>query len=196
MAFTIGPFSTLNSAGVDVTAVYTPSTATSTAFVPEYPGGSFVPGTRVVGNNNGEWVFVGLATATSVNKGNVCVFGVLNNPSLCVPLSNAAAATSFGFQVGVAMATAATGQQLWLQTKGANAFTSFASGAGATANCPCYTTVTAGNLTTVIATGTNYNVLGITPTAVTTAAAVSTTTSITSIELGLASLLPGSGVPF
>lgn len=193
MTFTPNPYSTLNMEGVDVSAVYTPSTATSSAFVPEYPLSPFVPGTRVVGNNDSEWVFVSTATATSIAKGNCCIFGLLNNPALAVPLSNAAAATAFGFQVGISMATAATGTFFWLQTKG-NCAALTVNVAG-TANSPLYTTATAGVLTTTIATGTNYPVYGITPTS-TQATAGSVSVAMTTPELGLVTVLPTQGEPF
>lgn len=181
MAFTPNPYSTTNVEGVDVLAVYTPSTATSTAFVPEYPAAPFLPGTRVsMGYGNSEYVFVNTAAATSISKGNVCV---LSTGFSAAPLTTTIAATAgFGLQMGVAMATAATGSYLWMQTRGASPAISAVASAGFLV--PLYSTATAGTVTSTAATGTNYPVYGITLISVATTTATLAVGNITSIELG------------
>jgi len=189
MAYTTPLFSTLNQSGVYVSGVFSPSTATSTAFDPSYPigpqGGQFAPGQKVIGDYASEFIFVTCSTAA--NTGDVLVVVPSSSADVsfsAVQLTSTVAATSFGRQLGVAMATATTGQTLWMQTKGWAPNLGISSLAATTAGVPLFSSPTAGKLISG-STTTAYPVYGVG--LITSASSTNGTTAgyITALELGL-----------
>ena len=179
MTYTPKAFSTLNTEGVDVNAVYTVSTATSTAYQPEYPMPPFSVGTEVLGNNGSKFLFT--TVSTSCSKGNVCV--VSDTSYDVVPLVTSIAAANFGLQLGVAMATGTTGQYLFVQTQGQNQAVSIVG--STTAGVPLYSSTTAGALTSVATVATSFPVYGVVLYTTATSAQVLATAQLTSLELGV-----------
>lgn len=89
--------------------------STSTPEVPAFP---FVVGTRFYANNNSTWVFCiagGSITANDV------VLVTTNSTWTVQAMTSTLAKGKLGQFVGIAGATATTGQGLWVQTTGYNA---------------------------------------------------------------------------
>jgi hypothetical protein len=100
--------------GVDFTSAV-PAVSAAT---PEYPGMPFQPGTRVSGTNGSVWIFV--VAGSGITVGDVCIVSAL--PAFtALGISNVGAKDRLGRLVGVAGATAASGQGFWLQVAGYNA---------------------------------------------------------------------------
>lgn len=187
MTFTVPLFGTTPIAGTFVSNVYSPSTATSSAFVPEYPSGAyggFAPGQTVDGNDGSRFLMV--TVSTSCNPGDVCCVvpsSAADVSFTILPLTATVAASSFGRQLGVSLVTGTTATQIWLQTRGYAPL--IGTGAAAcTANVPLFTSTTAGKLVSGTTT-TAYPVYGITLSANASSTNGSTAGVITSIELGL-----------
>jgi hypothetical protein len=153
MAYSVPLFSTMNLSGVDINAATSYTLATATNFTPEYPqGGNLSLGTTVLGTVDGQWVYCTSATGNSKYD----VVGI--NPSFsAIELTTA---VPFGTPVGICMATATTGQYLWVMTNGIAPAVNVVTGIAA--NVQLYTSVTAGRLAGVGgATGAGFAINGI-----------------------------------
>ena len=110
-------FSTLNTAGVDLTAVYTASTA-GTWGENVQPGPPFAPGTVMLGLNGSKYIYVTLSTGGSTGAGYFMV-APLNAYGAVVMMSNSVG--NLGDPCGVWMGGAASsGDSGWMQTGGLN----------------------------------------------------------------------------
>ena len=167
--------------GIDLNAVYTAATATATGYDPAYPAPPFLVGTETIGNNDSRFVFV--TVSTSCNKGDFVVAATGITSFTVVQLQTSIAAGVFGQQIGVAMATGTTGQFLWMQTEGENQAANVT--AATTAGVPLFTSGTAGALTSVEATGTNFPVYGVALFTTATAAQTAATANLTNVAVGL-----------
>lgn len=109
-------FSTSNTANVDLTAVYTASTA-GTWGENVQPGAPFVAGTVVLGTNGAKYVYVTLSTGGCTGQGYFIV-APLNAWDGAVMMSNSVG--NLGDPCGVAVCTAAavSGDSIWIQTSG------------------------------------------------------------------------------
>lgn len=153
------PIAAVSIEGIDLTATYAAVSQTNPA-TPEYPGLPFLPGTRTMGTNGSEWIFV---TST----------GSLTQYST-VWVDNTFAATVLigGTGAATAVPEALAGFPAWVQTS--NTFTSGYSGwvqisgtltalvASAGVSVPLYTLDTAGALTGATNTVSHYQLSGIT----------------------------------
>lgn len=123
---------------------------------PEYPGSNIAVGTRVVGTDGAEWVRVvagGSITATDV------VIVTTNSSWTAQSMTNTLASSKLGQWVGVAGATATTGQFLWMQVAGYAAAVNAATGmTGFTAT---RSTSTAGRIDDTVTGGTTVAITGI-----------------------------------
>ena len=149
MAYSVPLFSTMNLAGIDINTAtsYGVATSTNTAYSPEYPQeGNLRVGTTVLGTLDGQWVYCTAATAAFVKYDVVQI-----SPTFTCSQVSTAATTLFGQMAGVIMATASTGQYVWVMTNGVTPGINVVTGVGA--NVPLYTSATAGRLTGTLATG-------------------------------------------
>lgn len=153
MAYSTPLFSTMNLAGIDINSATSYTLATATNFTPEYPqGGNLSLGTTVLGTLDGQWVYCTSATGNS--KYDVVGFG----PTFSA--LELTTAVGFGAMVGIAMATATTGQYLWVMTNGISPGVNVVTGIAA--NVQLYTTATAGRLGGVSgATGVGFAINGL-----------------------------------
>ena len=171
MAYTVPLFSTMNLAGVDlnVATSYGVATSTNTAYQPEYPQeGQFRLGNTVLGTLDGQWVYCTSATGNAIYD----VVGI--NPAFsAIELTTA---VPFGTPVGICMATATTGQYLWVMTNGITPDINVVTGIAA--NVQLYTTATAGRVGGVAgATGVSFAISGVVLATSSTAATAATLTS-------------------
>lgn len=159
MAYSVPLFQTLQTEGVDLNTAFT----FLTTGVPgnyEYPEQPLDLGTTVLGTLNGKWVMCTAATGT-ISKYDV------------VTISNAFTATqipttaSLGLIAGIAMATATTGQALWVMTNGVSPGVNVVTGVGT--GVMLFTSATAGRL--AITSGGFTRIQGITLTTSSTGAA-------------------------
>ncbi len=132
MAYTTPIFSSSNTEGVDLSTAVTITTTT-----PEYPLQPIMLGTQVLTDYDGSATYVQAATAT-ISKGDVCTI------STAFVATQTPATASLGLPVGVALATATTGQYFWVQTNGVCNAVSVVNGIAA--NTLLYTSATAGRL--------------------------------------------------
>lgn len=153
-------YQTLNMQGVDPTTYY----VVSASVTPETPAPPFLNGTKAIGSDGSEFIFVQASTSISLSD-----FVIINTGSPGAGTYMANSVTNTNVMSSLAVGLGATGiitkQSLsyipagayfWAQTKGQfiPAFTSGASGSGntgvvsGTSNVLLYTTATAGQLTT------------------------------------------------
>ncbi len=109
-------FSTSNTSGVDLTAVYTASTA-GTWGENVQPGPPFTPGTVILGSTGAKYIYVTLSTGGCTGQGYFIV-APLNAYDGAVMMSNSVG--NLGDPCGVALCTAAavSGDSIWIQTSG------------------------------------------------------------------------------
>lgn len=109
-------YSTSNTAGVDLTAVYTASTA-GTFGENVQPGAPFVAGTTILMSNGGKAIYVKLGTGGCLGQGYFIV-APLNAYDAAVMMSNSVG--NLGDPCGVALCTAAAlvNDYVWMQTSG------------------------------------------------------------------------------
>lgn len=137
MAYSTPLFSQMNIEGVDINNAFTFYTTGGDTSLQAYPLAPLTLGTVVDGTLNGEWVLCTAATGT-ITKYDV------------VTISNAFTATqvpttaSYGLFAGIAMATATTGQALWVMTNGVSPGVNVVTGVGT--GIMLFTSATAGRL--------------------------------------------------
>jgi len=146
------PYSTSNAAGINLSATYTPTTTgyaqDVTGLAPPVPVGTIVDAT-----DGSKWVMCLVGTGGITGLGFVVV---VDEDFGCVMMSNSVGA--LGDAVGVAVATAAVGDYVWVQRFGTcDALQVLAS---ANPNVPLASTVTAGALDDAVATPTK-NITGV-----------------------------------
>ncbi len=109
-------FVTSNTAGIDLTAVYTAVTA-GTWGENVQPGPPFVAGTVVNGSNGAKYIYVKLSTGGVTGQGYLLV-APLNAYDGAVMMTSSVG--NLGDPVGVAVCTAAgiAGDYVWMQTSG------------------------------------------------------------------------------
>ncbi len=153
------PIPTQNIEGIDFTATYAAVSQTNPAS-PEYPGLPFLPGTRVVGTNGTEWVFV-TSAGTFAQYSTIWVD---NTFAACPLIGGAGADTALpeggaGFPASVQTSqTFTSGYSGWVAISGT--LTSLVASAGT--SVPLYTLDTAGALTGATNTSSHYQISGIT----------------------------------
>ena len=141
-------------AGVNVTQAWTPYT--SSAGVPEVPGPLIQVGTKITNGNGGEWVCV--QAGGSIAAGDVVIV-TTNSTWVVQAMTNTLASSKLGQAVGVAGATATSGQQFWMQTGGYTAAVNAAT--GMTGFTAARSTSTAGRIDDTITGGTTVAIAGI-----------------------------------
>lgn len=130
-----------------------PAVSTST---PEYPGTTVPVGTRVAGTDGTEWIRV--IAGGSITAGDVVI--VTTNSSWTVQaMTNTLASSKLGQWVGVAGATATSGQYLWMQVSGYTAAVNAAT--GMTGFTAARSTSTGGRIDDTITGGTTVAIAGI-----------------------------------
>jgi hypothetical protein len=145
--------------GVDLTATYSAVNQTNPA-TPEYPGLPFLPGTRVMTTDGGEWIFV--TSAGSLTQYSVVM--VDNTYAATVLIGGAGALTAVpeglaGFPATVQTSnTFTSGYSGWVQISGT--CTCLVASAGI--SVPLYSLDTAGALTGATNTVSHYQISGIT----------------------------------
>lgn len=154
MAYSVPLYSTMNLSGIDINSATSYTLATATNFTPEYPqGGNLSLGTTVLGTVDGQWVYCTAATASFAKYDVVGIGPTFTATQLTT-------AVPFGTPVGIVMATATTGQYIWVMTNGVAPAVNVVTGIAA--NVQLYTTATAGRLGGVGgATGVGFAVNGI-----------------------------------
>ena len=150
MTYTTPIFGIANREGTDLTTsgVFTLSTST-----PEYPAPPFTIGTICPTSNEGEAVYA--TASTAVTQYDACQITYLYSAT---PITSTIAATQRGAVVGFALQTMTTGQYGWFQIGGVATIGTVAT---ATANGLLYTSATAGKLTSVLATGSTVQIVGV-----------------------------------
>lgn len=137
MAYSTPLFSQTNTEGIDINSAFTFYTTGSPTVFQEYPTPPLTLGQPCIGTLNGKWVLCTAATGT-ITKYDV------------VTISNAFTATqvpttaTLGLICGVAMATATTGQALWIMTNGVTPGVNVVTGVGT--GIMLFTSATAGRL--------------------------------------------------
>ncbi len=153
------PIATVSMEGIDLAATYAAVNQTNPAS-PEYPGLPFLPGTRTVGTNGSEWIFV-TSAGTFAQYSTIWVD---NTYAACPLIGGTGAATavpegSAGFPAWVQTSqTFTSGYSGWVQISGT--LTALVASAGITV--PLYTLDTAGALTGATNTVSHYQISGIT----------------------------------
>ena len=148
-------------AGISLSTVYSPITQTTSATsTPEYPGLPFLPGTRVVTTNGGEFIFVTLGTTSITQYQTVAIDNTYAN---VLPVGGAVAFTAdpaglANFPGFVQVSGGTSLYSLWAQISGT--FTALV--ASASVYGPLYTLDTAGGLTGATNTTSHYQVSGVT----------------------------------
>ncbi len=137
--------------GFNPAIAYTVSTST-----PEYPGAPVAVGTRIFGSDGSQWVFCLAATAITASD---AVLVTTNSTWSVSALTSALGKGKLGQMVGIAGATASSGQYLWVQTHGYNSAVNAVT--GATGFTLLHTSATAGRLTATGVGGTSAAVQGI-----------------------------------
>lgn len=132
MAYSVPLFSQMQVEGADINSAYPVSTTANL----EAPAGPLVLGTVVDGTLSGEWVFCSAATQV-ISKYDVVTISPL------FAATQMAALPAFGSRAGIAMATASTGQYLWVMTNGVSPGCNCATAA---ANVQLYTGTAAGQI--------------------------------------------------
>jgi hypothetical protein len=135
MAYSVPLFSTLNNEGVDLNTAFTFYTTGGSTSDQAYPTPPLSLGQTVLGTLNGKWVLCTAATGTITKYDVVSI----NNTFTATPTP---ATATYGLIAGVAMATATTGQALWIQTNGVTPGINTA--AGVAANVLLYTSAVTG----------------------------------------------------
>lgn len=162
MTYTLPNFSTLNSEGIDVTAIYTPydqTAAISSTNDPANPGPPFALGTQVIASNGTRWMFV---KATSVITQGMTV--AIPNTFVAVAIGGAGAATAVpegtATQIGFYQnsTSTASGNFFWVALSGN--VTVLVASAGITV--PLYSLDTTGALSGATNTVSHYQISGIT----------------------------------
>lgn len=161
-------FSTLNTSGVDLTAVYT--AATSGTFAENVnPAPPFAAGTVVLGLNGAKYIYVKLSTGGATGAGYFLV-APLNAYDAAVMMSNSVG--NLGDPCGVWMGgVAVSGDYGWMQTSGLNS-SGVAVAASCVHNVALVSTATAGVLDDATGTGTK-NISGVVITTTVTGAGLS-----------------------
>lgn len=159
---TVAGYNTLNTEGIDFTAIYTgynQAAAVSSTNVPDYPGatGPFILGTVAKGIDGSEFVYV-LAGGT-IAAGDAVI--ITNTSALWTAnsVTNTLAASKLGDLVGVAIVAITSGYYGWVQRAGKCALINAVG--SSTANALMRTSTTAGRLTTTTATASSTQVSGI-----------------------------------
>ena len=142
--------------GVNFGVAYTPYVASTGAGSPDYPGLPFQAGTRVNAGNGAEWVFCVAGGAITAND---VVLVTTNSTFIVQAATNTLAASKLGQWVGVAGATATTGQGLWVQVAGYAAAVNAAT--GMTGFTAARSTSTAGRIDDTVTGGTTVAINGI-----------------------------------
>lgn len=162
MTYTLPNFTTMNSEGVDVTAIYTPydqTAAISSTNDPSNPGPPFALGTQIIAANGTKWMFV--KTTTVITQGMTVA---IPNTFVAVAIGGAGAATALpegtGTQIGFYQnsTSTASGNFFWVALSGN--VTVLVASAGITV--PLYSLDTAGALTGATNTVSHYQISGIT----------------------------------
>lgn len=151
-------YSTQNTEGVDLTAIYNgydQTVAQSSTNSPDYPGFPFQPGTLVNAFNDSVWAFTVVSTGATLAYGNVCMIDPLTFKAK--PIVGGGASEAYKFRVGFYQnSTSATaGQGCWLMISGVPTIS--VSGAPVK-GVQLYTTDTSGTLDDAVATGSQYPV--------------------------------------
>lgn len=136
MAYSTPLFSQLGNEGVDLNTAFTFYTTGGDTSLQAYPRPPLSLGHVVDGTLNGEWVLCTAATGT-ISKYDVVTINQ-NFTATQVPTT-----ATFGLMAGIAMATATTGQALWVMTNGVSPGINTAT---ASANALLYTSAVAGRL--------------------------------------------------
>lgn len=150
---------TMSVEGIDLTATYAAVSQTNPAN-PEYPGLPFLPGTRAVGTNGSEWIFV--TSAGSLTQ--YSTVWVDNTYAATVLVGGAGAITAVpealaGFPAWVQTSqTFTSGFSGWVQISGT--LTALVASAGV--SVALYTLDTAGALTGATNTASHFQISGIT----------------------------------
>jgi hypothetical protein len=136
---------------------FTPGSAdTVSTSTPEFPGAPIQVGTVFTASNGSQWVYVLAAGAITAND---FVIVTTNSTWAVQSMTNTLAASKLGQLVGVAGATATSGQYLWMQTKGYRASVSAVT--GMTGFTAARTTATAGRIDDTITGGTTVAITGV-----------------------------------
>lgn len=148
--------SAIGAVGVNVNQAWTPYT--SSAGVPEVPGPLVKPGTRIVnGLTQGDaWICVQAGGSIAAND---VVIVTTNSTWVVQAMTNTLASSKLGQMVGVAGATATSGQQFWMQVAGYASAVNAAT--GMTGFTAARTTSTGGRIDDTITGGTTVAVAGI-----------------------------------
>jgi len=135
---------------------FTTSYSAVSASTPEFPGAPLAVGTRVVGTDGAEWIFVIAGGTVAAND---VVIITTNSTWTAQAMTNTLADSKLGQFVGVAGAAATVGQFFWMQVSGyaaaVNALT------GMTGFTAARSTATAGRLDDAITGGTTVAIAGI-----------------------------------
>lgn len=137
--------------GFNPAVAYTTSTST-----PEYPGFPVAVGTRVTGSDGSVWVFCLAAGSITASD---AVLVTTNSTWSVQALTSTLGKGKLGQFVGIAGATATSGQGLWVQISGYNSAVNAVT--GATGFTVLHTSATAGRLTATAVGGTSAAVTGI-----------------------------------
>ncbi len=144
------PFATSGQLGVDLSAVFTPST---TGYPYKTDNLQFTLGQQITASDNSVWVFIKYGVGGSTGLGYVLVF---DEDFLAVMMSNSVGAA--GDKIGIAAAAAVAGDYAWTQVYGT--CDAIQVSASAAANVPLASTTTAGELDDAVANPTK-NITGI-----------------------------------
>jgi len=135
---------------------FTPGAAdTVSTSTPEFPGAPMRVGTVFTASDGSQWVYVLAAGAITAND---FVIVTTNSTWAVQAMSNTLAASKLGQLVGVAGATATSGQYLWMQVSGYRASVSAVT--GMTGFTAARTTATAGRIDDTITGGTTVAITG------------------------------------
>jgi len=123
---------------------------------PEFPGAIQKVGTVYTASDGSEWVFVVAGGAITAND---FVIVTTNTSWTVQSMTNTLASSKLGQLVGVAGATATSGQFLWMQVKGYRAVVSAVT--GMTAFTATRSTATAGRVDDTVTGGTTVAIAGV-----------------------------------
>lgn len=159
MTYVLPTIATVGEEGIDLKGIYNvyiQTNAVSATNTPDQPGIPFTPGTRIMGTNGSVWLMC--TTNTTIPNGSVCAIDSNFNATLVGGTGGAASTASASFIGFYQNSTSlTTGQYAWFMISGEP--TILVASAGVTG--ALYTLDTAGALTGVVNTASQFQIGGV-----------------------------------